>query len=249
MGTNVVNTVYSFWLGGQAFGCATPLAALERADWTPVSLGGSILNGAFSGVVGGISPALRLANPLGLTVTEANTILGCGGIAGIAPDPGYALMKWGSQGEVSMEYDDAGLGYKIFASTGFNGAFSLPAVTVGDASTAAYSLAIGSASLVNGANIDWTTAATADTAVTAIVNALIVNLCGGPPNAESSCSSMGDCTITLDDGNGHSSFTIALVETAPMIWCGNTPTEPLTFVFPQGTSTPSQIFIANGPGM
>ena len=232
-GTNLLNGLYGFWMGGFASDCATPEAAEEAMDWAWVGMGA--IDYTSDMILGNLIPGFPVSNPLGLTYAEANSILGCNGVAGTAPDPGYSLVQWGPQGEVAMEYDDAGVAYKVIGRTGYKGTFEVPATEIPDAgSTNAYDLAVGQASMNGGAfSIDWSDAAAAKAAVTAVANSCLSFWCGAPPNVDADCVAQGDCAIVPDDGAGHSSFTVQVGTYATDNFCGPM-NGSLTFVFPQG---------------
>jgi hypothetical protein len=243
--TNVVTLIYGFWLGGVAHGCSTPQAILEQADWAPIKMGTGTIMAQLTGTIGSLSPALHQASPSGLTVTEANSIMGCGGVAGTSIVAGYPLMQWGSSGEVSMDYNDAGVGYHIYVGSGYKGTLSLQAAGAGDAAVNAYVLGVGTA-LVNGSplTIDWTSVASANPTITAIANSFLSTLCQPTAPSDGDCVLQGDCTIVPNDGAGHSTFSLMIGDTAAMTGCPNL-SAPLTFVFPQGTSSPSQVYLTN----
>jgi hypothetical protein len=161
-----------------------------------------------------------------------------------APDPGYAAEQWGG-GEMELEYNaDSGVAYKLFVTKGYKGVLDM-AASEADAGTNEYNVGIGSLT-VNGApvTLDWADgdAGTLNASVTDISNAWLAGYCG---TEDSDCVQAGDCVITPDDGQGHSTFSLV---TAPWLvpYCGDM--HPITFVFPQGTSAPTEIYATNPGG-
>ncbi len=252
--TNQLAQVYTFWKGGLAKGCGTPQADLELMTYAPIAAGGGALFGNQIGYqIGGLIPTQPSSNPAGLTVSEINTILGCNGASWTPPDPGYGGIDWGT-GQVALEYNlDSGVNFKVFAQQGYRGLGSVSAGV--DGGTTYYTFGVGTLLTSQGTppgpgvgtpvTIDWTNQANADTTITAMANAFYSTACSMPVN-DFDCVMQGDCTIVLDDGQGHSSFTLqpssALFQT-----CGSTIT-PIALVFPQGASVPEQIYVVNSGG-
>jgi hypothetical protein len=245
-GNNQVNLFYNFWRGSQATGCATPLADRERMADFSVAAGASVVDNTLGVAIGGL-PGLVSDNDAGLTVVQANTILGCNGTSWTSPDPGYGGMQWGD-GAVAMEYDpDSGVNYKIIAQSGYVGTWSYATAATADAGVQTYTIGIGTMSVATEddagpLSIDWTSVATATPTVTQIANAWYETYCSAPPDAD--CVALGDCSIVIDDGQGHSRFVLA--PSAAMI-ANNCyyDIQPVTFVFPQGSSSPEQIYVTN----
>jgi hypothetical protein len=82
--------------------------------------------------------------------------------------------------------------------------------------------------------IDWTSAATANPAVTELSNAAY-SFYTGTTVADTDCVATGNCTITPDDGNASSVF-------------GFTQLPEIDFVSPKGTSAPSTITVVWAAG-
>jgi hypothetical protein len=232
--SNQVIDIYAFWQGGQA-SCATPEAAVDstvNAGLFPAYLP-SIFG--FYLQIGNVIPERGISNPNGLTYSELQTAWGCGGSSWTPPDPGYGGMQW-ANGAVAAEYNlDSGVNYKVYAQSGYRGGMSFyPA----DGGT--YYLTVGSPT----PTIDWTSAATANPAITAIANDYYYTNCTAP--ADTDCVAAGDCSIVVNDGSGHSTFTLSPGTNLVNNYCGTM--QAVTFVLAQGTSVPEQIYATNPGG-
>jgi len=205
-GTNVVSQVYEHYTTATP-DCTTPVAKLEAELYS--GIGG---NGGPS--VGGINLSKSM------TISQVNAVM-CNGVDASAPDPGYGAMQWGDAGQILLEYNaTSDIGYKLYANPGYIGTLSGQDPT-GDS----YSIAVGANGITkNNAAfqaIDWSSAASADPAVTELSNAMQgVN--------DPDCAAAGDCTITVDDTKGHS--VIALNGLQAFV------------VFQQGTNNVEQIY-------
>jgi hypothetical protein len=249
--TSQLSQVYTFWQGGAAKGCGTPQASQELMTYSPINTAQGAFYGAGNVIgtqIGGLSPLAESSNPAGLTASETNTILGCNGASWSPPDPGYTGMQWGT-GQVALESNlDSGIDYKLFAQQGYRGLGSISATFNGI--TTYYTFGVGTL-LTNPdtppgpgvgtpVQMDW---APYSTAVTNIANAFYESACGA---TVTSCVVSGDCSIVLNDGNGHSSFTLAPSPTLVQN-CGFN-IAPITFVFAYGGSIPEQIYVTNSGG-
>jgi hypothetical protein len=237
--TNQVSQMYSFWPGGNA-SCSTPQAALEQMTWGGISLGYAPAINENTYFIAGNEPMRGASNPLGLTDTELNTLFGCGAVSWTPPDPGYGGMQWAS-GAVAAEYNlDSGVNYKVYAQSGYQGAWVLPEDDGGT-----YNVGVGSMTLGGSpVTIDWSDASSADATITSIANALYGYQCSAPPDTD--CAAQGDCTIVADDGNGHSTFSLAPSANMQNNYCGAM--QAITVSFAKGSSTPEQIYVTNPGG-
>jgi hypothetical protein len=245
--TNQAQSMYQFTSAGWP-SCATPEAALELLTYNDIQASGNYsppIGPLWSGTwMGGLAPADPVANSAGMLASEANAIAGCGAVAVTPPDPGYAAEEWGG-GEMELEYNvDSGVAYKLFAKKGYKGTLDMT-VSEADAGPNEYNIGVESLTL-NGApvTLDWTDgdAGTLNAAITDISNAWLAEYCGW---TDTDCVQGGDCVITPDDGQGHSTFTLV---TAPWLvpYCGDQ--HPLTFVFPKGANAPAEIYATNPGG-
>ncbi len=179
--------------------------------------------------IGGLNPAKTGTNTNGQTWEEADAIE-CNGTAGTPPDTGYGDIQWGPSGEVELEYNLGSpaarqdVTYKIFAKQGYMGTFEM-----WDAASNDYVIWIGGITK-NGVAfpIDWTSVATATPAITELSN--VAGYWLGHTWTDADCVTAAHCTITADDGNGHSVFTLT-----PDLKVG------MQFVSPQGTTNVSEI--------
>ncbi len=243
VGTNRVRQVYNFWLGGVP-SCSTPQAALERGTSGSIAVGGYLkAQKVLPLTIASVTPMQGYASPNGLTNAELDMAYGCNGQSFAPPDNGYGGMKWGAgSGAIASEYNlDSGVNYKVFAQQGYYGTMQFS-----DADGGAYTLGVGAATFGTTAiKIDWTSAATANPAITTISNAWWEYNCTAAPDTD--CAAAGDCTIVPDDGNGHSLFTLTAGANMVNNYCG-VPVQDVTVVFPKGSSTPSQIYVTNPGG-
>jgi hypothetical protein len=207
--------------------------------------------------IGGISTAAVRSTAAGLTVAEANSLLGCNGVPWTPPDDGYAGIAWGG-GILTMEYDPStGVNHAVSAQSGYKGLLQIQTGSQNDAGAAFYEVGVGllqigalddaGASVVyTNLAVDWTSVTTADPVITGIANAWYAFACGAPPDTD--CVAQGDCTIVVNDGNGHSTFTLAPVGTAGVgAFCLGY-LAPITLVFPRGSSVPVSITAVNVGG-
>jgi hypothetical protein len=223
--------------------------------YSPIGAGvGAFFGGGIGYEIGGLSPLEQSSNAAGLTASEINTILGCNGAAWSPPDPGYGGMNWGT-GQVAVEYNlDSGVNYKLFAQQGYRGLGQV-STAPGDAGIVNYVFGVGTLLSNPGTppgpgvgtpvTIDWSSQAAADTTITSIANAFYWTACQAS-YTETDCLAQGDCTIVTSDSLGHSSFTLS--PSAALVQSCGFSMAPITFVFPQGSSTPEQIYVVNGGG-
>jgi hypothetical protein len=209
-GTNHLRSFYAFWKNGFA-DCTTPKAAREAMVYGYIQAGFPVAGGGVTGAqIGGIAPSKR--KPDGLTWQDADAI-GCGGTQVAAEDAGYGAIQWGN-GEVVAEYNKTtNILYKVSAKAGYKGTLD------GQVGADSYSVGIGTLTK-NGAPfaIDW---ASPKASATALVDAVTFG-------ADDDCVAAGTCTLTADDGLGHSVIDL--------------PKNGITIVFDKGTSTPRTIF-------
>ena len=145
-----------------------------------------------------------------------------------------------------MEYNaTSGVAYKLFAQGGYPGNLFPLGMRYPDGGVDNYDVRLGTI-ILNGAplHIDWTNTATATVPLTRLSNGWIGTWCDNLPDDD--CVAAGNCTITLDDGAGHSTLLLA---PSPMLManCGAT-VEPLGFVFAKGTSNLVQVYAVNEGG-
>jgi hypothetical protein len=249
-GMNQVNTMFQFVPGGRALSCDTPQAAEEYMAYSSIYVVGNGFN------IGGVPTRNAASNADGLTASEANGALGCNGTSWATPDQGYGGMQWGG-GELAMEYNlDSGVNYRVYAQSGYKGLWTAQAWPQGS-TPQSYQIGIGvlQSGVFDDAGvnvswsdvtIDWTSQQTAAPTVTALANAWYMQSCG--TLTDSDCLAAGDCAVVVDDGHGHSSFTLVpSVNSAIGVNCGGY-LAPITFVFPQGSSKPEQIYVENPLG-
>jgi hypothetical protein len=251
-GTNQATATYEVWQGGYP-SCATPRAAMEYFDYGLIFATGNgnpVYGPSWMGVeVGTLRPDEPYSNSGGMLVSEANHVLGCGGVDVAPRDPGYASKQWGASGEAELEYNpDSGVAYKLFVKSGFHGTVDVTA-TEADGGTNEYVIAPATTMTLNGApfTIDWTGAdagdsGTVNAAITDISNAWLASYCG---LTDVDCVQAGDCVITPNDGKGHSTFSL-LASPTTATSCGDP--HPITFVFDQGKSVPKEIYVTNPGG-
>ena len=229
--------------------CATPVAANERMDYSPIQISGnasSLLGPVWAGAqVGYLTPAEPVSNDAGMLATEADNLAGCNGVSVPAPDPGYSAEQWGA-GEVELEYNpDSGVAYKVLVGEGYQGQLTVTS-SVGDGgSLMGYTVGIG---IMTAAGVplmlDWSnTDGGLNATVTALSNGWFSS--AGCSFVDSDCVQQGDCTIVPDDLDGHSTFTFAM---SPAHAASCADPHPITFVFAQGTSVPSAIYVTNPGG-
>jgi hypothetical protein len=238
-GTNHAETVYEDWRGGFP-SCATPQAAIERMDWSQITY--SIVGGQLGPWIGDLQVNGAYTNPAGMLFSEANAIEGCGGFSVAAEDPGYSAMAWGG-GEVAVEYNPTtGVAYKVIATGGYKSSWSFNAVESDGGLGSLYVISPTSMTLAGAAvTIDWSSLKSATRDVTVISNAWLESEFGIAGDAD--CRTAHDCEVVLDDGQGHSSFTVGLSKRLL-----GEKSSGFTVVFPQGTSTPVAIEAVNPGG-
>jgi hypothetical protein len=229
IGVSQPKYIYNVWPGGVA-DCSTPNAQLELMDYFYIAPADG-----YDYSVGGLQIWKPGTNPSGMTWQEAQTI-DCTGTMATPVDPGYGAIQWGPSGEVYLEYN-AGTGankdvaYKLMAKSGYKGTFYFTSAD----GTHTYQIGIGSITKDNMPfTIDWTSAATANPAVTELSNAAY-SWYSGTAVTDADCVASGNCTITPDDGNGSSVF-------------GFTQLPEVDFVSPKGTSAPSTITVVWAAG-
>ncbi len=239
-GQNQVIAIYGLRPGGRAASCATPRAALEAASY-------SLIYGTGEGFdIGGFPTNRKLSNGDGLTVSEANPVLGCAGAAWTPPENGLGGMQWGND-VLAMEYNlDSGVNYKVYAQSGYRGFWQEGNYKIGVGLLQAAVPDDAGVPHWTDTAIDWTSVSTASPTVTAIANAWYGEVCGASPEAD--CVASGDCSIVVDDGQGHSSFTLAPSPAGALavgcVW----QIDPIAFVFAQGSRVPAQIVVTNPLG-
>jgi hypothetical protein len=146
-----------------------------------------------------------------------------------------------------MEYNQAtGVNYKLFARRGYKADILDLYEPLADGGVGvAYSIAIeGLTKKGQAFSIDWTSEATAVPAVTALWNAWSFSILSG--TVDTDCVAQGDCTITLDDGAGHSGFVLSL--SASTASQSGASIEALGFNFAKGTSDLVELYIVNPAG-
>lgn len=245
--TAMVKGFYGFMTAGYA-GCSTPDANLELMDY------GS-LNAPFGEMSSLPLPlSYYLSNPFGLTAQELQSNFFCNGATAVdAGDPGYAAVSFGSQREITIEYNasgdqvnDAGVtnanvAYKIVGSSGYHGTSTFTAGTASDGGNDTYVLGVGTLTK-NGSSypVDW---ANPLPVLTELVNALYY---GGPQDtscadAASTGTGQADCVITTDVAGNHTvTFPFGAVP-----WFG-VPTMMMTFA--AGSGYPTTIGYVNAGG-
>ncbi|HEY8038970.1 MAG TPA: Ig-like domain-containing protein [Polyangiaceae bacterium] len=243
-GTNQTRFFYNFWVPAGPT-CATPDATSEADDYAPIAP-------ADTPGIGRLQLGPGKAKQI--TWQEANG-QDCNGATVTAPDPGYGAIAWGPGHEVELEYNSTtSLGTKLVAQTGYRGTLSVTSadgtsvyvVAVGnqlDASGVSIGTAITKAPASNPSatapfTLSWTDPNLAS--ITELSNAIDATYSAYFGGDDVNCSTAGNCTVTADDGQGHSVLTLPNTSTT------GSGTAPLTFVFAQGTSTTQEI-VASWP--
>ena len=218
-------------------------------DYSPIQVFGNaspLLGPVWAGTqVAYLTPAEPLASDAGMLATEADNLAGCDGVSAAAPDPGYAAEQWGD-GEVELEYNpDSGVAYKLFVREGYQGQLTVSALVDDGGSLMSYAVGIGvlTADMVP-VTLDWSNADGAlNATITALSNGWFSS--AGCSFVDSDCVQQGDCAIVPDDLDGHSTFTFAM---SPAHAASCADPHPITFVFDQGASVPSEIYVTNPGG-
>ena len=245
----LVARIYEDFPGGTP-SCSTPQAARERMDYSPIAIFGndsSLVGPVWAGVqMAYLTPAEPLGNDAGMLATEADKLAGCNGVSVAGTDPGYAAEQWGT-GEVKLEYSpDSGIAYRLFVTEGYYGQLLFSALEDDGGQNVSYALGIGVLT-ADGVPIDlnWSNGgeASLNTTVTKLSNGWFSS--AGCSFVDSDCVQQGDCAIVPDDLDGHSTFTFAM---SPAHAASCADPHPITFVFDQGASVPSEIYVTNPGG-